>query len=186
MANWKEDMISRIQEEKLEKEIKDMAVDFTKDREKINQEFDDLCKEIIEQDYDSSIQILEIIGAGGCTRSFAALGIEYRLYIKKNEIMIAAFYNENTQDMVKQTYLIEGSVGEDKSVKCFNGKGVMQLERKLNTTEFDYNLILDILMNNAYKEVNDEIKNLKTKKQREIHENKSLEDLLNSTDFRNQ
>ena len=195
MTNWKEDMISRIQEERLEKEIKDMEVDFTKHREEINQEFDNLCKEIEELDYDSSIHMERIGGVGECLRRFTVLGIEYSLYITENQIIITAYYNE--QEISKQICLVVGEVGEPKWVRYINGKEDEKSIKKLDTTKFNYTEILNILMDNAYKEGNDEIKNLKIKKQddienlkikkqREIHENKTLEDFLNGSDVQNQ
>lgn len=194
MANWKEDMISRIKQERLEKEIKDMEVDFTKHRKEINQEFDNLCKEIEELDYDSSIHMNRIVGNGNCLRKLTVLGVEYSLLIEKNQISIIAKKNEGCTSY--QIYRVVGDVGQDKIAQYTREEDIKlinewsKMKNKLDTKDFDYKKILDTLMDNAYTEIYNKIEDLEIKsmqeKARQTIADKGLENLLNSTDFRNQ
>lgn len=161
MVNWKEDIIKRVKEEKLEKEIKDMVVDFKKDKEKINQEFDNLCKEIEDLDYDSSIHMNKIGGNGDCLRKFTVLGVEYSLLVETSQISIIAVKDECES---YQIYRVLGTVGEDKYTQYVRKEDIKQqlsvlekINNKLNTTDFDYNKILDTLMGSAYEEINQKI-----------------------------
>ena len=205
MANWKEDMISRIQEERLEKEIKDMEVDFTKHREEINQEFDNLCKDIVELDYDSSIHMEKIDEVDKPSRRLTVLGIDFWLSIKKHEISIECSENHKSGgyefnfSIGKQTYQV--FVGKDGS-KYYkylsdyylneNDKSINPpfQSKELDRKDFDYNKILDTLMDKVYTEIKKDREDLEIKsiqeKARQTIADKGFEDLLNSTDFRNQ
>ena len=173
MANWKEDMISRIQEERLEKEIKDMTVDFTKDREKISQEFDKLCKDIVELEYDSSIHMEKIDKDNEYSRKFTVLGIRYWLAIKEHEISIGYTWGQSEFDFTigKQTYQVfVGIYGSkyykylsysdiylNKNDKYDKYKNSIFQFKELDSKDFDYNKILDTLMDKAYTEINEVI-----------------------------
>lgn len=157
MSNWKENIISRVKKEKLEKEIKDMVVDFKKDKEKINQEFDELCKEIEDLDYDSSIHMNKISGNGECLRKFTVLGVEYSLLVETSQISIIAVKGESES---YQIYRVLGGSGENKYAQYLRKEDIKQLNKQdkinneLDTTDFDYNKILDTLMDRAYEEIN--------------------------------
>lgn len=193
MSNWKENIISKVKKEKLEKEIKDMVVDFKKDKEKINQEFDELCKEIEDLDYDSSIHMNKIGGNGECLRKFTVLGVEYSLLVETSQISIIAEKGESDS---YQIYRVLGGSGENKYAQYLRKEDIKPLSKldkinnELDTTDFDYNKILDTLMDRAYEEIYNKIEDLEIKsmqeKARQTIADKGLEDLLNSTDFRNQ
>lgn len=170
MANWKEDMISRIQEKRLAKEIQDMEVDFTKHIKEINQEFDNLCKNIVELDYDSSIKMENLSEKSEYSRCFRVFGIAYYLQIKKNEISITCC-EENKLDLIKaidvESYRVIGdTAGVYKVYEYFStnewaNKGqkdkLFSEYESFKSKEFNYKEILNTLMDMAYRDVNETI-----------------------------
>ena len=112
--DWKEDIIVRIKEKKLEKELQDMEIDLTKDAEDISQEFDNLWKDIVELDFDSNITMQKIDGKDNCFRKLTVLDVEYGLYITKNRIQIIAVYQKNKEITFNHIFKIIGGVGQDK------------------------------------------------------------------------
>ena len=138
------------------KEIADIVVDFTEQREEISQEFDNLCKEIIELDWYDSISMQKIGGNGSCSRKFIVLEVEYSLYITKNKIEVIGVYQKNKELHTKFSYGVLGDFGKQKyGYFLVEDDELVENEagERFNFQDFDYknyNRILDILLSRVY------------------------------------
>ena len=168
MVYWKDDIISKVKE----KEIKGMKIDFIKDRKKISEKFDDLCAEIEKLDYDSSIEMQKNGGNDDYLRKFKVLGIEYDLYVSENEISIICY--KDGKCISHQIYRVTGNVGEDKFGQYLRKDQIKKPSEsdRLETKVFDYEQILDILMDRVYEAVFADIERIKLQKMRGCHNKK--------------
>ena len=168
MVYWKADIIKKVRE----KEIKGMKIDFTKNRRKISEKFDNLCEEIKEIDYDSSIEMQKIGGNSDYLRKFKVLGIEYNLHVSENEISIICYKDDKC--ISHQIYRVTGNIGEDKFGQYLRKDQIKKTSETdmLENKFFDYDQILDDLMNRVYEDVMIEMNRLKLQKMREGHNKK--------------
>lgn len=169
MVYWKEDVIKKVRE----KEIKGMKIDFTKKRKKISEEFDNLYEEIKKYiGYDPSIEMQKIEGDSSYLRKLKILEIEYNLYVSENEISIICYKNDKC--ISHQIYRVTGNIGEDKFGQYLRKDQIKKTSESdmLENKFFDYNQILDDLMNRAYEDVMTEMNRLKLQKMREGHNKK--------------
>ena len=169
MVYWKEDIIKKVRE----KEIKGMKIDFTKKMKKISEEFDKLYEEIKKYiGYDPSIEMQKFGGDSGYLRKLKILGIEYNLHVSENEISIICYKDDKC--ISHQIYRVTGNIGEEKFGQYLRNDQIKKPSESdmLEDNFFDYNEILDNLMNRAYEDVMAEMNRLKLQKIREGHNRK--------------